>query len=320
MMAPSAVLKLSPSAVTAYDDCPRAYKYKYVDRVELVEKSSNLLFGSAVDTVFEQIVRGIVSGTPLPSPSIAFEAAFQEQFSFGGRIKYSKGFEKDDLFEIGKRLVEDFAVKYPRFGLQPIVDDQNNPIMQKYLQVEVDEGVLLTGKLDHLAIDRMGRVVVIDFKTARTAADKGFVLVSDQLTSYQILVDAHREELGIDRVQRLGFIEGIKRKVSTTNRGSGPFIEEPLYADRRTDAEIEEFLDKVRWVADDIRKGRFPKKPRMAYNTPCAMCDFAEACQQGNKQSLVFPPMFSLAESTGEPIMMTVLDDDTPAVIPASWF
>lgn len=320
MMAPSAVLKLSPSAVTAYNDCPRAYRYKYVDRVELMEKSSNLLFGSAVDTVFEQIVRGIVSTTPLPNPSTAFDAAFDEQFSFGGRIKFSKGFEKDDLRAIGRALVEDFALKYPRFGLTPIVDDQNNPVMQKYLQVEVDEGVLLTGKLDHLALDKMGRVVVIDFKTARTAADKSFVNVADQLTSYQILVDAHREELGIDRVQRLGFIEGIKRKVPVTNRGSGPYIEEPLYADRRSDTDVEEFLDKVRWIADDIRKERFPKNPRMAYNTPCAMCDYCEFCHTGNKQSLMIPPSFSLGDASAEPVMVTVLDDDTPAVVPSSWF
>jgi hypothetical protein len=140
-------------------------------------------------------------------------------------------------------------------------------------------------------MDNEGGVIPLDLKTSAIAYGEEFLLSSDQLTDYQLLTEGNSDQLGLDEsgVKSVGFFEGIKRKVPKTNRGKGPEFLQPLIGPKRSAERLAERKQKLIWMGEDIRRGRFPKRPRMAYNTPCAMCEFSKFCLKGSKEGLVFP-------------------------------
>jgi len=106
-----------------------------------------------------------------------------------------------------------------------------------------------------------------------------FEVKSDQLTAYQILLDAYAYKFGIPAVGSLGFLEAIKRKTT-------PDWDAPRMTKRRSPERVKEYLDKVIWMAEDIRKGRTPSRSLMAWNSPCKMCDFFSLCTTGNPDNV----------------------------------
>ncbi len=84
------------------------------------------------------------------------------------------------------------------------------------------------------------------------------------------MLDAHVERWGLPPVERLGLLELVKRKVPTKT-GKGPEVLAPITVPRHSTAEVADYAQKVRWVAEDIERGRFPKRGLMAHNTPCEL-------------------------------------------------
>lgn len=286
-------LRIRPSHLLKFQDCPRAYQLQYVDGIRAKSTSINLYFGTALHHVFERAIRHHYKGLSYDA-SKDFEAIFRAEVA-GKSPDFPKDHDFDTYMAMGKALASDFWEKWPRFGLEPLVDDAGEPIAELNLKAPIAPGVELTGTIDLPCINRDMQLVVLDHKTARSPSDPNFVHVSDQLTGYQVLLDANQEDLGTPDVSKLGFLEAIKRKVSTTGRGQGPQVQEPVLTNRRTDAEIEEFKQKVLWMVDAIHNERFPRTPRMAFNSPCNMCDFASLCLHGDTSEVIIPDQFSIA-------------------------
>ncbi len=156
----------------------------------------------------------------------------------------------------------------------PLLDEEGKPVLETHLEAMLSPGVTLSGTLDLLGLTREGEVVVLDFKTASSPAPESFAKMSDQLGLYQILVDVNAAALGINQVDRLGFMELIKRKVPNGNGKAGVKARRcmpPVLAPR---SDVTEFVRKARWVAANIEAGYFFPNPRMAWNSPCGLCDY----------------------------------------------
>ena len=134
----------------------------------------------------------------------------------------------------------------------------------------------------------------LDLKTPSTPTDLGWLANADQLTGYQLLLDAHAERWGLPPVERLGLLELVKRKVPTRT-GKGPEVLAPITVSRHSTAEVADYAQKVRWVAEDIERGRFPKRGLMAHNTPCELCAVRGLCRSGDLEGLIVPPKTALA-------------------------
>lgn len=279
-------MRLSPTAVLKYETCPRRYFLEELWRVRTVHTPANLVFGRTVHTVIERWLRGWLTGLT-PDAVRLFEEHWRQAREAGG-IEYSSVQSPESLAATGRALVARFATAWPEFGLMPVLDLRDEPIIERKLEVALAPGLVYAGRLDLLVLDGAGRLLCLDLKTPASATDPDWLAASDQLSGYQLLLDAHAERLGLPPVERFGLLELLKRKVPT-RRGKGPEVCPPITVARRDPAELEAYRRKVLWVAEDIHRQRFPKRGLMAHNSPCGLCALRGLCHAGDAEGLVLP-------------------------------
>lgn len=272
-------MRISPSAIMKYLDCPRAYRYQYVDRLRPQVQSSNLHFGTCVHTALTAWLTGATD-----DPVSCFTECWRETTEKIA-LDYNTVWSPEALEATGKALIEQFPPVWKETGIMPLIDEEGQPVLERNLRVPLLRDVVLSGTPDIIAMTGEGEVVVLDFKTASNPAPEGFAQVSDQLLAYQVLAEVHGKTLGIHRVDQIGFLELIKRKVPNgKSKGKGPEVMPPVLAPRQ---DPQEFIRKVAWVARNIEAGNFFPNPRMAWNSPCGLCDFRNLCYKGSYEGLI---------------------------------
>lgn len=278
---------LRPSMILKHDECPRAYKYQVVDKIRPAITSVNLPFGTTVHDACTEYVKAVAAGQSY-DPVKAFEKDFERVLS-SQALRYPAGYEPEDMLKMGSRLTDTFGETWEKTGLTPWVDTEGELVVERRLRAQIAPGVTLTGKPDIVAMDPEGTQAVPDVKTAGAVTSDAFLEASEQLTAYQLLLEDPQNQslLGTTAVSRLGFL--IARKGKVTARSRGPYWEGLRLGRRRTDDQVEEYRQKVVHVAKQIQSGYFPKRPRMAFNTPCGMCEYAGWCWRGDPTGLVFP-------------------------------
>lgn len=279
-------LYIRPSQVVKQDECPWAMYLQYIAGIKSQASSANLVFGTIVHEAVTKYLAAKCAGINF-DPAKHFLFKWQEATETL-EIAYNATFGPEDLKATGEKLCGDFPADWDRSGFVPLIDDEG-PVLERKLQVEVLSGVILTGTPDLVAMNGNGEVAVLDFKTPASPSPEEFFLIADQLTCYQILVEAQKVKFGIEQVDHLGYVELLKKKIPKTSRGEGPKMQPPAYGPRRSDQAINAFIQKLGWMAEDIHRGRFPKRPRMAYNTPCSLCGFQGLCLKGDSEGLVIP-------------------------------
>lgn len=273
------MILLRPSSLLKYLDCGRSYYYQYVARFMPRVESANLRFGSAVHAAIYAWLTGATDDIVK-----TFTLLWRETIETVA-LDYNTLWSPESLEAAGKVLVEQFPSVWQKTGIMPLLGEEGKPVLETRLEAMLSPGVKLSGTLDLLGLTLEGEVVVLDFKTASSPAPDSFAKMSDQLGLYQILVDVNAAALGINQVDRLGFMELIKRKVPNGNsRGKGPEVMPPVMA---TQSDVTEFVRKARWVAANIEAGYFFPNPRMAWNSPCSLCDYKRLCYDCTSEGLV---------------------------------
>ena len=286
-MMSSEIFEVRPSAVLKHDDCPSSYDRQYLQGVRTEATSINLPFGTAVHDASTGFLEAEHFGRKF-DPETVFMESFESKLE-ASIIEVSSMRSIKDYVEIGRRLVGDFPAAWENTGLTILLDKEGNPVIERRLKAQVAPGVILTGTPDIAALDDEGDVAVVDIKTPAQISDPLFLWASDQLTSYQILLEHNADLIGLDGVQKLGFFEGVKRKVPVTGKGRGPTWEPMTLGLSRNDAAKHELVEKILEIKRNRDRGYFPRRSRMAYNTPCTMCDFRHWCLTGDTDGLVFP-------------------------------
>jgi len=277
---------VSASMMHSWQNCPRSFYYHYILHLRQEVTAANLPFGHCIHTASTGYIVAKFKGIPFDRAQVfrdAWDEANKKEI-----IEFSSIWDKDALGATGEFLLDLFADQWDQLNLIPLIDAKGEPLVEQSLRAVLPNGIELYGIQDFAGMDIDTNVVVVDIKSASSEAAEGFVSVSDQLTHYQILNEANKDSLGIEQVDKIAFFEMIKRKVPKTNgKGKGPKIAGIEWVNRRSDRELVEFFDKIEWMMDDINRGRFPKTPRMAWNTPCGMCNFKELCHNNDMSGLV---------------------------------
>lgn len=284
----TAPIKIRPSGALSFDECGYAYYLKYVLRVKQEYVAANMPFGTALHVAFLGYILALATGRNF-DPVETFREHWGNSLETVP-MEFSATFEEADLTSIGLVLADKIPEYWGNTGLVPLVDGFG-PVVERRFEVSIGRNVILSGEPDLVAMDCEGGVLPLDVKTSGVEYSEAFLLASDQLTDYQIITEHPSANLGVDDegVSSVGFIEMIKRKVPKTARGKGPEILPLLLGPRRSNERIAERKQKLNWMAEDIQRGRFPKKPRMAYNTPCDLCEFKNYCLKGDPSGLIFP-------------------------------
>ena len=175
----------------------------------------------------------------------------------------------------------------------PALDGAGAPVLERKLELQITPGLVFVGQPDLVVLDGDGALGCLDLKTPSSPTDPAWLAGADQLTGYQLLLDAHAERLALPPVARLGLLELVKRKV--TAKGKGPEVCSPITVARRHAEVLAAYTQKVGWVAEDIDRGRFPKRSLMAHNSPCGLCAFRGLCQDGDPEGLVLPAVAAAA-------------------------
>lgn len=279
------MIRLSPTRILKYEACPQQYWLEVVQKIRPQCQPANLVFGRVIHHTLETWFRGWASGQA-PEPGALFTQQWEAACQRDG-ITYSATQSPDALMETGQALLAAWPSAWASWDRQVAQDVQGMPLIERKLEVKIADQVTLVGQADLIVSDQEGQLECLDLKTPRTPTDPSWLAVADQLTGYQVLFDAHAPHLGMAPLARLGLIELIKRKV--TAKSKGPEVGTPITAPRRSPADTQDYLRKVLWVAEDIARGRFPKRGLMAHNSPCTQCAVRALCQEGDPEGLVLP-------------------------------
>ena len=277
------LVKLSATQVVAADDCRRLHQLRYVEGVKTVMTSANLVFGSAVDESIRNFLNSLAAGvTPAP-PDQKFEELWDKARE-EKQIQYPATKTPEDFRAMGVSMMKALPEGWDKTGWIVATDKDGAPLTDRFLSVDLGtkSGVRVKyrGKIDVAVYTAIGEFGVVDIKTAAVAHTALYTERSDQLSGYQLLVDANAEDLGVPPVETLGFFDLIKRKA--------PSIQEVMVG-RRSDEELEEYVQKMFWLGEDIKRKRFPRASRHAYNSPCQMCEYARLCVYGETDGLTVP-------------------------------
>ena len=279
-------VRLGASRLQTYETCERQYYFQYVEKIKTTYTDANLAFGHAMHTATEAWLRGLYASNPIDIAE-RFSKAWHDQLETQ-EIQFSTEWTDTKMRDAGLMLAERFPPFWRTTGFV-VLQDSLGPIMERELHVPLDEFILVN-KTDLVVGTEDGQVISFDTKTPRQLSPEGFVHLAEQLTISQIALEHHGAALGIERVDGLGYIEGVKKPVPKTSRGEGPTWHVSEISPRRSDADVREYLQKCAWRARQIRAGQFPKRPGYAHNSPCnGMCRYRRYCQNGDKTDLVFP-------------------------------
>lgn len=286
-------MRISPSAYLKYRTCGRQYWYHYSQGLRTYKTKVQLLFGRAVHQALADFLKAWVYGKHIDIV-LAFEEAFYRE-AHEVIVTESARWDFESLMATGRVLVEAFPAVWHETGLAPVIDD-HGPVVERKLEARIPgTRDVIFGIIDLVAMDCNGLVYLLDHKTPASSSDNAihmlsspevlsFASTSDQLTFYQVLAEANKHSLGIERVNKLGFWELVKRKV---NGSKGPEVMPPQIVDRRSPKAVNDLLQGINYMADDVRNRRFPKHTGSDYNSPCKMCEFAQLCITGDDTGLV---------------------------------
>lgn len=266
------------------DDCAYRHYLRDFARVRPLTRSVNLAFGTVVDEVIRDYLLALALGKPLPNTAEQFVESWRAVRS-REVIRYASTQVPEDFETIGIALMRELPAAWQRTGFQVALDGQGEPLIQRELRAQVrSEGVIvpIKGTLDVGVYTRDGKLAIIDAKSATMPHSVLYTLRADQLTMYQLLFEVHAEGLGLPPLEKLGFWDLLKRRESAR-------IEDPVLVPLRTRAELAAWVNKILWLAEDDRRGRFAKSSRYHYNSPCEECEFASFCVEGDIEGLKFP-------------------------------
>lgn len=247
--------------------------------------SANLAFGQCTDVATREYLRALTLGNPLPDPVAEFSSLWKKTVET--KILIFSATQDVHTFErTGVDLMRQLPESWDQTGYEVALNGAGAPLLDvklsHYLGRESDIDLYLDGTLDVLVYTDESDLAVLDVKSAATEHTPLYTVRSDQLTSYQVIVESNRSKLELPPLRWLGFWDFLKRRASSR-------VEKPLMVPLRSPEELREFRQKCFWIAEDIKRGRFPKVSRMQFNSPCEMCEYAQHCVYGEEEGLVFP-------------------------------
>lgn len=260
---------LSHSSITLYGECPRKYKFRYVD--EIPEKPRHFFsYGQSIHSALE-FFYGAKSDVPPTLEQLL--ASYKQTWVAKG---YRSQDEEAEYFDQGKALLKLFHGKHAK--------DFKPPLHVEYeFALEVD-GVPVRGFIDRVDKLADGRLAVLDYKTGKKLATSR-IDIDPQLTMYQMGCESL---LGAE-VGELIFYHLPSLKEHRALRRSQPLVDE--------------LRRRVVDTAEGITKERFDPKP---LDTVCKWCDYKPLCPIFKNQYAGVPA--APAKAAGEPELAALVD------------
>jgi RecB family exonuclease len=238
------LFEVNPSKVQCYLDCPRQYRFRYVDK-----RSERRAFGpSALGRSVHKAMRDFYAMDPAERTVGNLLRALRRAWDGAG---YRSAKEAEDAFS----RAEDMLRRY-HAGTDP----QNIRVVameSKFSHARSSQGLLVTGRVDR--IDLLGgEYVIVDYKTGRFGSDDVVLHESLPLSLYAMAVSA-----------------ALGREVS---RIAVEHLPTGRRAETRRDPDrLANDWTKLGGLATEMQGDEFPPRP----SSLCRWCDYLVACPEG---------------------------------------
>lgn len=258
------------SFVLAWDTCAHMAYLQYVQGYRPNAGKATLAFGVAIHKAVECVIKNDAFCLDI-DPVKAFEASFRNALK--GALTFPTSHSPTSMLEMGRQLSSQLTDSWQASHLMPMWDDQDELLVERRFVASVAKGVTMTGTIDALCLSGdYQRTVLPDTKTCAQPHTEQFAHLSDQLTHYQVLITENR--LTVDEI---GFWDMLKR-LPKTGKGKKPEVLPPKTYPARSKAQLQRYVEKLTWIDEDVRKGRFPRRSLSSYSSPCNDCSYFNLC------------------------------------------
>ena len=233
-------MRLSYSSISTYQNCPLAYKFRYIDRLP-TKRTRYLSFGSSLHAILAYFYEA--ASVKPPSLDRLLEYLPQVWESEG----YSDSSEEQTYFEQAKKVLSQFY--------HTNISDLQIPVaLEHKFAIELD-CCTLTGIIDR--VDRLpnGGYEVIDYKTSRKLPPKAKIHTDLQLSIYHLAC----QELWEAEPIRLSLYYLMPNTKRSTKRSKSD-------------------IDKTKSLIAGVRKDIEDEKYEPKENSLCPWCDFQDHC------------------------------------------
>lgn len=178
--------KYSPSKLDAYQNCPRRYRYRYVDKIERPSRSVEAFLGTCVHRAFEKLYEDLCHGKKpaLEETLTVFNEAWDDDWSHDVEIRDSR-YRAEDWKKLGQDCVRNYYQAHEPFNREKTVAVEKRigfPLTVAGQQYRIE------GYIDRLALGPDGVFEIHDYKTARSLPSQADVDGDWQLAIYDIAV------------------------------------------------------------------------------------------------------------------------------------
>jgi putative RecB family exonuclease len=236
-------LRLSFSRIDTYTNCPRSFRYRYVDRLPTLP-SPHLSFGTSVHGALEAYHARTLLG-PLSEQEL-----LDALYDAWDRRGFADLPREEQLTYY--RRAQTVLRRYHARGLPA---DRTTAATEAWFEVPFDDVAVVVGSIDRVDVDDQGALHIVDYKTNRRVRSRAEVAGSLQLSLYalacQHLYGALPATVALDFV-----VAGLTVTVGL----------EELDLDHARQAVLD--------TAAAIRAERFPATP----NRLCDWCDHRGVC------------------------------------------
>jgi putative RecB family exonuclease len=245
----------SHSRLSAFEQCPRKFQYRYLWKIPAESESIEGFVGKRVHEVLERLHRATrTGGVPsLPRVLWRFQQMFAEAYD-AAKVRIAReGTPVAFYRELGERCVANYyRDQYP-------FDRDETLALEERVAFALDAGrrYAIQGFVDRIARTRDGAIEIQDYKTSARLPTQEQVDVDRQLALYQIGVGAR---FGPEREVRLvwHYLRHGRTLVST-----------------RTPEQLRALEGETRALIDRIRNEKtFAPKP----SALCRWCEYREGC------------------------------------------
>lgn len=253
----------SVSRLRKFDECPKAYEFKYIERLE-VERVRNIYFflGSRVHETLEDLHNGVDDGDSFSVEEVLkiFEEKWDEEW--GDDVKIFKDELSPEHYKnIGKECVKNyFDIHYP-FAYETV---GNEISIEPKVSANGDEYKFF-GYIDRLAKDGNGKFEVHDYKTSKNLPEPEVLRDKNQLPLYQLGVEQEYDAEDVELIWHyVRYGEDIKLN----------------YSEEDLENLQEKLVKKIKKIEDAREREEFPTKRWEGAN--CNWCDYKDHCPEFN--------------------------------------
>jgi len=168
-------LRLSFTRIDTFTNCPRRFRYQYVDAIP-TRPAPQLSFGSSIHAVLEWLYDR--KHPELPSLDETLQALY-DRWDSSGYAEVDRE-EQRIAYEHAREVIARFhhRVEIDGFRLPAAVE--------AWFELPFDDDIVVVGAIDRVDVDPDGSLHVIDYKTNRRARSQRQVASSLQLAIYAL--------------------------------------------------------------------------------------------------------------------------------------